>query len=159
MMARRERREAEYGHSSFHQRTCRRGDNKTNTRECYYDYRNHRKAQKTCPASGKTCSRWWKTNHLAIDWRTTVTTSQSPQGRRDGKNFTDVAETDSVEVLIVHAVNHTVNTVRIEHAPRERLHTRLTANKRTSIVIQIDTGAMCNILNKEDLPPWANRQK
>ena len=61
-----------------------------------------------------------------------MTTGQPPQWRSNRINFTDVVETGSLEVLTVHAVNHTVNGVREEHAPHKRLQTRLTANKRTS---------------------------
>ena len=117
--------------------------------ECDYCGRRHLKGLRNYPASVKANAKCGKSNHFAVKCRSKI--SQQTRSR-DYVNFTDVAENADFDVT---TVTHTINGVQdLEgHAQRKRLLSRMTVNEQFSIVFQIDTGATCNILPMEGLPP------
>ena len=120
-------------------------------KRCKHCGRSHVKQRTKCPAFGKLCSACNKPNHFAEMCRST---SSKNSRQRNGVNMVNSEDSSEEELLSVSfdSYEDNVHAVNEDNLPEKKIFATMEI-AGTSIRMQIDTGASCNVLPQKYVPP------
>lgn len=127
----------------------------TSRRECGYCGRSHAKGQ--CPAYGKECMECGKRNHFA-----SVCRGRKRNTRRSAVHMLEQPSSENdddylMTLTLSETEEEAVNTLRNDKYP-DRVFAQMEIGGKT-VSFQLDLGATCNVIRKQDVPSDATLQK
>ena len=120
-------------------------------KHCKHCGRSHVKQRTKCPAFGKLCSACNKPNHFAEMCRSTSGKNSRP---RNGVNMVNSEDSSEEELLSVSFDSYegNVHAVNEDNLPEKKIFATMEI-VGASFRMQIDTGALCNVLPQKYVPP------